>query len=226
MLGLRAVHYKFRSDLIDIEVDIFPMIHVGSASYYEEIKRKLDNYDFIIFEGVKSSRSRFITASYRYLTRSKRLGLVTQSKGLPLKQFKEKLIHGDVNTLEFDNNWKKIPFYQRVLILVISPLYGLYMMLTASRESISKNLEFDDLLSRREILKSDENYKELDNAIIHDRDYKLIGVLQETLKEKEGKEIKLSVIYGARHMRAITQFLIDKYNYKVKESNWLTVFNY
>ena len=94
------------------------MIHIGSPDYYNEIKSKLDGYDFIIFEGVKSSKVRLLTASYRYLTRRKKLGLITQKEGLSLRNYKSKLIHGDVDSIEF-NNWEMIPKYQRALFFNI-----------------------------------------------------------------------------------------------------------
>jgi len=226
LFGVRAANLIFSSNKSKVEIHIFPMVHVGSSNYYNQISSKLRNHDFIIFEGVKSRRGWFLSASYRYLTKNKKLGLVEQRKALNLKEFKDKLIHGDVDEKSFNHAWKTIPLYFRTIILLFSPLYGLYLMVTATRESLSEDLVITDLKSSDEIINWSEKYERFDNIILRDRDKRLIDVLSKTIECEKENNVKVAIVYGALHMRAITRYIMDHYNYQVKDSEWITVFDF
>lgn len=49
--------------------------------------------------------------------------------------------------------------------------------------------------------------------------------LLESLMTAEGPKT-VGIVYGAAHMKAVTNVLMGKYRYRVGESEWLTVFDY
>src|SRR6476660_8310063 len=123
MLGLRASHYRLVSPLVKPQFLLFPMIHIGSADYYREVRSRLDGCDVILFEGVRSVRVKALTLSYSLMTRRKRLGLVTQH-ALRLEECRAKLLHADVTKGEFVEGWLRIPWYWRIMISTVGPLFG------------------------------------------------------------------------------------------------------
>lgn len=197
------------------------MIHIGSANYYKEVRSRLDGCDAILFEGVRSFRVSVLTMSYKLVARRKRLGLVTQRDALRLKECRAKLIHADVSGKEFVDDWDRIPWHWR-LFFWMAPIYGIYRYLTATRESIAKGSGTDDLESREDILRG-EALPEFEDAIIRNRDLRLIRTIEEVLNGNQPFEV-IAIVYGAGHMRAVTGLLMRKYRYQVVQSEWLTVF--
>jgi hypothetical protein len=202
---------------------LFPMIHIGSADYYREVRSRLDGCDVILFEGVRSVRGKALTLSYSLMARRKRLGLVTQD-ALRLEECRAELLHADITTGEFVDGWLRIPWHWRVVISTVGPLYGAYRYLTASRASIAKGLGCEDLESRDEILQSDD-MPELKELILHRRDARLVQALEGVLGASREAQV-VAVIYGAGHMRAVTRALMGKHRYRVVHSEWLTVFQH
>jgi hypothetical protein len=54
--NVRSAVYELKKDGTGLEFLIFPMIHVGSREFYEEMSRRLSTCDLILAEGVKSKR--------------------------------------------------------------------------------------------------------------------------------------------------------------------------
>src|SRR5215510_1441297 len=75
---------------------LFPMIHVGSQMFYDEITRRLTACDLILAEGVTSRRANLLTLSYRIVKRIKRMDLVTQQDGLNSAPFRAKMTNADI----------------------------------------------------------------------------------------------------------------------------------
>jgi len=203
---------------------LFPMIHIGSADYYREVRSRLDGCDVILFEGVRSVRGKALTLSYSLMAHRKRLGLVTQHDALRLEECRAELLHADVTTGEFVDGWLRIPWHWRIMISVVGPVYGAYRYLTASRASIAKGLSTEDLESREEILQSDD-IPEFDEAILHRRDARLVKTIEGVLDGSRESQV-IAVIYGAAHMRVVTRALMGKLRYRVVHSEWLTVFQH
>jgi hypothetical protein len=200
------------------------MVHVGSAAFYEQVRSRLERCDAILYEGVSSLKVRILTLAYRLVAHRKRLNLICQSEALQLKSLHARLIHADVSGLEFNTQWIRIPFWYRLMLAVAAPLYGAYLYVTATRESIGRHLSLDDQSSRDEALRSDDS-RGVDEAIISTRDAKLLSRL-ESLLGTEPRESIIGILYGAGHMPAVTDLLMGKYHYRVIASEWLDVFAY
>lgn len=200
------------------------MIHVGASEYYAEVSRRLTTCDVVLFEGLGSAQSWWITRSYAIATRRQRLGLVLQRDAIDRGLLKSRGIHADVTTEQFLASWAEIPLLQRLALLVICPLYGVWVYLTGTRESIGRGMSREEVESQRDV-DLRENMLELTDAILTSRDAKLIAELSAAI-EKNAAGSRIAVIYGAGHMRVVSRLLTGKYKYRVVVSEWITVFGY
>ena len=198
------------------------MVHIGSAEYYAEVQRRLEACNVVVYEGVRSTRSWLLTRSYAVLTYRKRLGLVLQKKALiaPLA----KKIHADLNAEQFATAWAAIPFWPRMLVLFCAPLYGIWLYFTATRRSIGRHLNTDEVESHRDF-SGWHDVPELEAAIRTTRDRRLVDEVSAAV-ERSGGDTRIGILYGAAHMRVVSRLLALKYRYRVVESEWITVFDY
>ena len=121
------------------------MIHVGTPEFYKDVRGRLLECDAVLFEGIKSRRSRFLTASYRWAIKRQRLGLVAQSEALRLNELDKPLIHGDLSEVEFDKKWTGIKLWVRAALMIGAPIYGIYLYLFGTREMIGKQIGNSDV---------------------------------------------------------------------------------
>jgi len=226
-LALRAAHYALARDGQDQQFLLFPMIHIGTPEYYSQVRLRLEACDAILFEGVKSWRVWVLTLSYSLVARRKRLGLVTQRDALSLKGLRARLVHADLGSVEFDEQWSKIPWRFRIVVAICAPLYGTYLFLTATRESIGKRLSTDDVSLAAEEYDRYRFAPGLNEAMVGSRDKRLTERIDSLVAlPTPTKPGVVGVIYGAGHMRSVTDALMGKHRFKVVRSEWITVFDY
>ena len=108
-MGVRAAILHLRHPERPVDFRLFPMLHLGSPSYYQTVQRKLESCEVVVYEGVDSGLTRLLTLSYRMPARSKRLELVTQDEGLDLTGLRDRLLHGDVDARELEHAWARVP---------------------------------------------------------------------------------------------------------------------
>ena len=200
------------------------MIHVGTSDYYREVFSRLLECDVVLFEGVNSFRTRLLTTSYRWVAKRTRLNLVTQTQGLKLADLHLRLVHADVTGREFEQGWREIPMAQRVALICLSPIYGLWLYLTASRESLGKHLGLEDLPSRDDTLRH-ERMKGFGHAFLGSRDQKLVSCIDEVVHQR-GVSQTIAVVYGAAHMHSAIHHLMAERNYQISSCSWITVMGY
>ncbi len=200
------------------------MIHIGSPEYYAEVRTKLKSCDLILFEGVRTLSGKMLTLAYRLVARRKRLNLVVQNVALPLRDLGPRLICADVSSGEFQENWASIPWHLRLMLVLGSPLFGAYQYLTATRESIGRRLSTEDVQSHEDA-QSREMNPEFHEAFLDRRDAKLGAAVEAVLAEPESPAV-VGVIYGAAHMRSVTDLLMGKHGFRVAHAEWLNVFDY
>lgn len=200
------------------------MIHIGSPEYYAQVRMRLRDCDLILFEGVRTLSGRILSLAYRLVARRKRLDLVTQADALPLKGIAPRLVRADVSAGEFQQDWERIPWPMRLLLVVGAPIFGAYQYLTATRESIGRHMSAEDLLSCGDA-HAREGSPELANAILDRRNDKLCAAIELVLADSNSAGA-VGVIYGAGHMSAVTDLLMSKYRFRIVHAEWLTVFEY
>ena len=205
------------------EFFLFPMIHVGSQTFYDDIARRLAACDLILAEGVASKRANLLTLSYRIVRRIKRMDLVTQHDALKAAAFRGKLTNVDMAGDAFDARWSSLPFSLRAQLFLTLPLYTFYLLLFGTRQTLAENIALEDLPSAEEILLENDDLAPLNSLLIDERDQMLIGNIKRVYESGGNKTV--GVIYGARHMRNAVDFLMRNLNYRVAKAEWVTVFD-
>ncbi|HKE59834.1 MAG TPA: hypothetical protein VKB46_24150 [Pyrinomonadaceae bacterium] len=222
--NVRSAVYCLKKEGSALEFLLFPMIHVGSSEFYDEISRRLASCDLILAEGVKSKRANLLTLSYRIVKHIRRMELVTQRDGMRVETFRAKILNTDIEGAAFDERWSSLPLSLRVQLLVLIPTFVVYLFLFGTREMLAKNLALDDLPSSEEILSDDEDFEPLDSLIIDERDRILIEHVAR-LEDQQQEARQIGIVYGARHMRNTIRFLMQQLNYRIAKAEWVKVFD-
>jgi len=220
-LGVRTAIYTLASRTRAPSITVFPMIHVGEPRFYINVKDRLDAYDFILFEGVKSKFSKRVTKSYRLYPDRDKNGLMVQPKLNP-DHFVGELIHADIDGITFDEEWEKLPWRLRCLMEIFGPLYGIYARYFEGRHAFFENAGLDLLEDRGDTFASNELIA-LDNLLLKKRDKILIGHIDSLLDMHKNNPVKIAIVFGAAHMRAVLRYLVLKLDYFVQDSEWMTI---
>lgn len=223
--NVRSAIYYLKKEDHELEFILFPMIHVGSKEFYDEVSQRLAKCDLILAEGVDSKKASLLTRSYRIVKKIKRMDLVTQQEGMKVSGFREKIVNPDMEGRAFDERWSSLPLMFKAQIFFLMPVYVAYLFFFGTRETIAEHIALEDLPSSQEILFQDGNIDKLDALLIDERDQRLIHNI-ESLHEANRKDKKtVGIVYGAMHMRNVTSFLLDKLKYKIDRAEWVTVFD-
>ena len=127
--SLVSVIHRLKKSGDGLEFLLFPMIHVGTQEFYDEVARRLAACDLVLAEGIKSPRAHLISLPYRVAAKSPRLKLVSQMNALKLSGFKDKIVAADLAGSAFDENWSQLRLRIRLLLLVVVPLSAIYLSL-------------------------------------------------------------------------------------------------
>ena len=222
--NVSSVVYCLKRDDSRLEFLIFPMIHVGSAEFYDEISRRLASCDLILAEGVKSRRVKLITLAYRVVKHIRRMELVTQQDGMRLDTLRSKILNTDIEGAAFDERWSSLPIFLRVQFVILIPIFVAYLFVFGTRETLANYIALDDLPSREEILSDDETSEAFNSLIVDERDRILIEHVAK-LEEQQSEAKQIGIVYGARHMRNTMKFLMHELNYRVAKAEWVKVFD-
>lgn len=223
--NLRAAVYSLKKDSTALEFVVFPMIHVGSREYYQEITRRLATCDLILVEGVKSKKAAILTLSYRFIKKIRRMDLITQNEGIRLDEFRNEIKNTDMDENAFDERWSSLPIALRLQLFILVPVCVLYLFIFGTRETLAENLAIEDLPSADEVLFEDESLSRLDSLVVDERDRKLLEHIARVNDERAQTSQRVGVLYGAFHMRSVMPFLMQGLNYRVVKAEWVKVFD-
>lgn len=225
-LGVRSAIYRLRRPTGDLEFMLFPMLHVGSRSFYAEVRRRLERCDTILIEGVTSRRVSLLFRAYRMAERSRELDLVSQGQALKLGDLRATLIRADLTTKEFDEQWDRLPIADRLFLALFAPLVLGYMLLVGPQRVLARHLQVDDLPTREEVLLTGGPLARSDELIVDRRDARLLELISELDQHQPGDSRTIGVVYGAQHMRAVARLLLGRLRYRIAEAEWVTVVEY
>lgn len=223
--NLRAAVYSLKKDSSALEFVVFPMIHVGSREFYEEISRRLASCDLLLVEGLKSRKAAILTLSYRLIKKIRRMDLITQHEGIRLAEFSNEILNTDMEGNAFDERWSTLPITLRVQLFLLVPIFVVYLFIFGTRELLAENLVVEDLPSPEEVLSEDESFSRFDSLMVDERDRKLIEHIANVNNERSQTSQRIGIVYGAFHMRCVMAFLMQKLNYRVVKADWVKVFD-
>jgi hypothetical protein len=223
--NVRSAVYSLKKDGAGLEFLLFPMIHVGSKEFYDDVSRRLAACDLILMEGVNSRKGHILTLSYQVVKKIRRMDLVTQRDGMKISALRDKIVNSDMEGRAFDERWSALPLELRAQLFLLVPFWVVYLFFFGTRAALAERLSIEDLPSSDEILFRDESFEKLDTLLLDERDRWLITHLQKLHDSHRQDKKIIGVVYGARHMRNIIRFLLGCLNYRVARAEWVTVFD-
>ncbi|MFD0857065.1 hypothetical protein ACFQ07_32955 [Actinomadura adrarensis] len=222
--GVRSAVVTMRRKGTPLSFALFPMLHVASPSFYAQVRTRLENCDVIVAEGIhgKSRRVGALTLAYRFAPRRRRSGLAEQNYATLLPDTVP-MVNPDVSAAEAMDDLKKLPRWTYLLMLVAAPVFGLVFALRGPRAFLDEDLAVEDLpkTSRAEALADSP----VAQAMTDRRDQLLLDALGKIYAERGEEPITVAVVYGAGHIPAVAAGLRDRYGFRPREAEWLTVFS-
>lgn len=220
--AVRSAVITMRRKGTPLEFVIFPMLHVASPTFYSQVRLRLRDCDLIVLEGIRgrSVGVSALTLAYRFAPRRKRNGLQEQHEGLLLPEGVP-IINPDVTAAEAIEDLKTLPRWMYLLLMVVAPVMGLVFALRGPRAFLDEDMEVEDLPStlRAEMMADDP----VERAMIGRRDQRLLAALGEIYAKRGEERIRVAIVYGAGHVPAVVTGLRDRYGYRPREAEWLTV---
>ncbi len=221
--AVRSAVITMRRKDTPLEFVIFPMLHVASPNFYSQVRTRLSSCDLIVLEGIKGRGVGVsaLTLAYRFAPRRRRNGLQEQRDDVLIPE-SIPVVNPDVTAAEAMADLRTLPRWMYVLLMVAAPVMGLVFALRGPRAFLDEDLAVDDLPQtlRAEMLADHP----VDHAMSDRRDQCLLAALGEIHAERAAEPIRVAVVYGAGHVPAIVSGLMDRYGYRPREAQWLTVF--
>ncbi|MGP4017852.1 hypothetical protein [Saccharopolyspora sp. 5N708] len=220
-LGVRVAVFELRARDSRCRFTVYPMIHLADPAFYTEVATRLRKHDLVVAEGVRggSTWMKVLTSVYRFAALNRRLGLQLQPASL--YDVGVPVVMPDITGAEFDQRWRQIELWERALVFVLAPFYGVYLRLFGSRKFISYHLAFnDDILNLEEPTDSG-----LDELIGDHRDVLLAKALTHIHDTRRDEEINVAVVYGAGHVRPVVTHMRSRHGYVVTNGTWMTIYD-
>jgi hypothetical protein len=220
-LGVRTVVLELRRKGTPCRFTIYPMIHIGEASFYREVSARLATHDLIVAEGIigPSRATSMLTKVYRSQPLLDRLGLQVQS--YELYDVGVPIVVPDMTGPEFDRRWSGIGLPERAMWSVLAPATRLYLDAFASREMLASRLQLDcDTLAIEE-----RPGFALDEIVLDQRDVLLCEAVTRIHTQRCEEDINVAVVYGAAHVPPLVAHLRARHGYVPRSGEWLQVFS-
>jgi hypothetical protein len=202
---------------------LFPMLHLASPTFYEEITRRLQQCDLVLAEGISGPQTSLITLSYRIAGKIRRFGFVEQGRALRLRALGVRVENVDATASQFKHSWQRVPRYMRLLAMVLSPLFGLWLIISGSRQYIAREMEVNDLPDADDAFMP-ESFASLENAMVRDRDRLLCAAIARHASNPTPDATTIAIVWGAGHIPAVVRYMVGPLRYHVVQAEWVTVF--
>jgi hypothetical protein len=220
-MGVHSAVIELRRKGTPCRFTIYPMIHIGEASFYREVSARLAAHDLIVAEGIigQSPTTSFLTQIYRSKALQARLGLEAQSHdlydvGVPV-------VRPDMTGPELERRWREVGLPERAMWYMMTPAFRLYLDMFASREMVARHLQTDsDTLAIEE-----PSGLELIEIITDQRDILLCEAVTRIHNERCEEDINVAVVYGADHVAPLVAHLRARHGYVPRSGEWLRVFS-
>lgn len=219
-------------------VDLVSAVHVGEASYYDELNKIFNSYDAVLYELIAPEGTKVELGSSRKeenLVSSLQLGL----KNLLALEFqlekvdysKKNFVHADMTPEDFSASMKKRgeSVWGMIFKLLLrsheiqskypqqSPEFIILQMLAYPNQKFTFKRflaeQFQDVSILTEMLEGPDG-----STILSERNKVVLKVLQREIAA--GKK-NIAIFYGAGHMPDIHKRLINDHGFSLGESKWV-----
>ncbi|NGN63219.1 hypothetical protein G5C51_04760 [Streptomyces sp. A7024] len=217
-LGMRSAVWVLARGGVPLKFRIFPMVHLGQQTFYDEVSRQLAGCDMIVMEGWgEEPAPGWFTRGYRRIRHLRREDFVYQNLRLPERV---PVVWPDLDDLDPDRpprpRWMRLAF---VALIPVLPLLYLWFLLRGRARLAADFMGHD--------VNDDTSYHTeptlLDPLILEDRDVRLVATLLRIYEAHEMDAMEVAVVYGAHHMGAVVHALNAAHGYRPTGGDWLVV---
>ncbi len=223
--GVRSAVITLRSPDRPQRILLFPMLHLGAPSFYAEVTERLGRCAVVVAEGISGDSliGRALTVAYRLPSTRRRLGLVVQR--IDYSRLEAEVITPDMTGRQLRAGWRAVPALQRAGLLVLAPVVGTAFWLLGTRRMLARYAAVEDLPDTGQVMVRD-SAPALAELLLDQRDALLAAALGQVLARRPEQAVDVAVVYGAGHMPAVTRYLLDRYGFRPRAAEWLTVFDF
>jgi len=215
-IGMRSAVITLRHRVTPLKFILFPMVHVGEQSFYDEVAARARLCQLIVAEGVPSK----FTPAQEWMAQHSWGHLVDQLTGLRLESLGVPLRW----EAELDNQPEspREQFMSRVVDVAGAATIGL------ARKFIDP-AEMPGVDQAEAYVESALNLtggwfdRMLEYNFVTVRDARLVRVLGEIHQDRAAEPVKVGVVFGAGHMPAVAAHLCGQLGYIAASAEWLTV---
>jgi hypothetical protein len=225
-LGVRSAVIRLRRRETALQFVLYPMIHMAKPAFYAAVTTRLKRADVVVAEGVGGGRGKrsvlvgALTLSYTVLRFNRRAKLVEQD--IDYRALGVPVVRPDVSVEEFAAGWRQVPLAHRLMMWCVLPFVVMGRLFGGTRMIWSRSMEQNDLPSPEEEDLADWSPK-LEAAFGGERDDRLLAVLCRLHEERSTEAIEVAVVYGAGHVSAVVHGLMNRYGYRPRSADWLTI---
>ena len=235
---VRTIMFDFvnRNDNIRLKFRLVPMIHIGTKEYYESVKENLKCCNEIFYEGVsliKKNEKFYKRLSLKnldltfkqYKIIAKKLGLVTQNESLDLRDIGGEMTHTDYDSETGEEYWNELRFIEKLKLTFVIPFQLFRFHQGITREILAKQF----MTSREEAylaygpIEDEEGSSR--NFIMNKREQIIYKNIRKRMESESSIDKIIGIIYGAGHMKSISRYLIDNFNYVPRNGKFMRVFD-
>lgn len=223
------------------QVDLIGAVHIGERSYYQELNRRFEDYDALLYELVAPEGTRVpkgggepgSAVGYLQTGMTQMLGLDYQLKEVDYTP--ENFVHADMTPEEFSASMKR---REESVVKMFFRSMGQSLVQQSQPENrgqdarmVAAMLDSDREHALRVVLA--EQFSNLDGAtlvfggpdgstLITERNKKALRVLKRELAK--GKK-KIGIFYGAGHLEDMAERLEKEFGMRAGKCDWLTAWN-
>jgi hypothetical protein len=217
VIGVRSAVIELRRPGSELRFVLFPMVHFGQPSFYTQVVARLRECDLIVSEGydTPSSTGRAYAIAMRATGQQIGGGLVSQdidhaALGVPT-------LWPETSSRR-SRRYARMPVWEWLWVCLLVPFLVGTMAVGGRRWLLRRRMEIND--SDRPLF---SRIGPIQRLMIDERDADLLKVLAELHEERRDEAIRIAVVYGAAHMPAVVQGMCDRFGYRARKADWLTV---
>ena len=179
----------------DLRITLYPMFHVGSAAFYDDLSEDFRRFRVFLLEGVRWQGFR----GPLYDLAARNVGLVTQRARLQLPEEAERLSL-DMSEVEFTREAGALPLHWRLLLRFLRPVLWAVTSTASGRHALWDAISKEKYARRLQAADTP-----LSQLIKNKRDQAMCDVLRAVVEDpvriRRGEPI--AVVAGAGHTPAL-----------------------
>jgi hypothetical protein len=214
VVGVRSAVITLACRTSPLRFRLFPMVHVGERSFYDQVTARLGKCAIIVAEGMPDGSA----PVQEWMSRFRFDDLVDQLGAL------------DLESLAIPIFWEAAPRPPRTrgerLRYTAEDSFGAVALRLLGRYGDPRGIpNLDEADAHDDRWEGGRAGRWMRERIVDRRDDALNDRLLALHREHHARPITVAVVYGAAHMPAVVERLREEYGYFVKEAEWLVVAN-